>query len=459
MISHDRNGANQTNKINIVLPVHIGWIKVQLRNRNFVDYNSAAREVYINRPNENSKNIVNIPPREDSAYPQAWANVYNYALAFLEDSLVQSLLEKRFVTVGDNNSIIVNDKQFVVPKFDEKTVEYVTVLEQIWNEYQIVKKKSNNIKNNDIDAIRVSQSSVTIGDVEKPVKPVESVAPVKPVEPVKPVKPVEPVKPVKPVEPVRPTVLPSVDVITESQVEELSLKQAFNDIQATDNNTENDLVGQKISDGDILTDMDFSELRDNETSIVFVTCQNVGRIREEDIFMENAMHCQEENFPIGAFIYGKAFNQNSGVTELKKMLKLLYKCGDNFVNSVIYSINNDYVLENQKNEEKLLDFINTYNGIADGLSTAGYQVMISMSVDSGKILNELKKEKNIEDRYETNYMVLVREVDSVDKNVSNILVDPWNNYDTVTIKDSKFKNKEILSEKINSKKSEKRLIA
>ena len=66
--------------------------------------------------------------------------------------------------------------------------------------------------------------------------------------------------------------------------------------------------------------------------------------------------------------------------------------------------------------------------------------MLSMDLESGKILTEVCENNNVTQVDNISYMVVVRDVDEVDENTSKIVVDPWNDFDVVYIKNLKVKN-------------------
>ena len=90
-----------------------------------------------------------------------------------------------------------------------------------------------------------------------------------------------------------------------------------------------------------------------------------------------------------------------------------------------------------------------YNSIVNALKQAGYNVMISMDLTSGKIIADLNNRFNMQNECEIIYMAVVRDADEVNANASSIIVDPGNDYDVVNIR-----NREILkqiSDNINEK--------
>ena len=79
------------------------------------------------------------------------------------------------------------------------------------------------------------------------------------------------------------------------------------------------------------------------------------------------------------------------------------------------------------------------NSIGNTLKQYGYKVMISMSLESGKIIDDINERYNMQNEHDVIYMVFVRDVSEIENNTSSIVVDPGNDYDIITIK-----NKELV---------------
>ena len=124
---------------------------------------------------------------------------------------------------------------------------------------------------------------------------------------------------------------------------------------------------------------------------------------------------------------------------------MLSKCSDNFSGIVIYSIDNNYILKNKESDIKLLDFINMVNSIGNTLKQYGYKVMISMNLESGKIIDDINERYNMQNEHDVIYMAFVRDVSEIADSTSSIIVDPGNDYDIVNIK-----SKELLETIKNS---------
>ncbi len=129
-----------------------------------------------------------------------------------------------------------------------------------------------------------------------------------------------------------------------------------------------------------------------------------------------------------------------GAIELKRILKMLDNFDNKFSGLVIYSIDNEYAQKNRNSDLKLLDFINVYNAIARAINQAGYIVMLSMDLKSAEIIDDINRRYNMQSEYEVIFMAVVRDIDSVSKNASVIVVDPGNDYDIV-----KISNREIIN--------------
>ena len=131
----------------------------------------------------------------------------------------------------------------------------------------------------------------------------------------------------------------------------------------------------------------------------------------------------------------KSKNANEFIND-KKILETIFE-----VENGNYDIQK---ILNKSKEMKLLSFVNAYTIITDGLAKLGYIPMISMNIESKKILEDIYRRYNLESKCEICYIVLAREIEQVDQTKSTILVDPQYDYDLVTICDTPFKNNEIL---------------
>lgn len=450
MVFEDEKGASSLNRVQTVLPDHISFIKSQmLKASGFISV-SGSREVTIG----NLERHVIIPSKDDNNYRKAWAEVYNLAIEYLENSLRLAYFE------GGLDYRLID-----WPVFEVGNANYARGLERILNEYNQSKKATKKEE----PGIVVNQSSVML----EPVNQIHLVSD----ENKESLSKHEDLK--------NNNLANQIHLVSDEDKESLSkhenlknnnlANQRLSNFQSNDYSglsvvetpamsnpvfeepqeektsivSKGDFSAQKISDGDVLTPIDFSELRDSNTNLVILTCQNVDSGKEENIFLGNATHCSDENFKTGAFIYGKATDEHMVNDEVKKIVRLLENCGSNFTGFVIYSIDNSYALKNRDSEMKILSLINTYTAICDGLTQAGYRPMVSMNLTSDRIIGDVKQRYSLDDKYEVSYMVLVRELDDVAKEVSTTLVDPWNNYDNVTIKDTKFKNNEYLADKTN----------
>lgn len=389
-MNQGNQGATVLNRINMVLPDHIMWIKSQFKKRKFMQ--TRGREVFVDVARTHLKRIVNIPSKDDPEYIEAWVKVYNYGLDYLEGSLNAACLENRFIRrVG--NDWVLNGRPVIWPKFDSSSAKYAMELESILDEYSLIKEEYIRSRNKPNDAISFKKSSVMLDPVNKVQVP-EKTMPV---------------------------------------VKNISIRNS-------EITTEEPFIIQKVSDGDILNKRDMENLRSQRTDLVILTCQDINSAREEDIFINNAAKCQNEKFNVGAFIYGKATDEHMGAIELKRMIKVFNKFDDNFSGFVIYSVDNNYIKKYKDSDIKLLDFINVYNAIANTLKKAGYTVMLSMDIDSAKIIGDINNRFHMQNEHDVIYMAVVRDVDEINSNASVIIVDPGNDYDTVNIK-----NKEIVN--------------
>lgn len=405
----DKHSAVLLNRINDITPDHTYWIKEQFASKKIM--NVHGREIWIKAPGRNLNRIVNVPCKDDPDYKQAWVDVYNLCLDYLEGSLNVACLENKFIQ-RMGNVWTLNGKVIIWPKFNPNDANYARSLEKLLDAYNYIKNRyiNSSLKK---DEIVVKKRSVKISPINdyknQKLKKLPKLEYEKPKE--------------------EKQVLPEHRVIKKDTI-------ANNDIVFKD--TSRKLVIQKVSDGEILNSKDLRQLNEQKTDIVVLTCQNVLEPKEEDKFLNNAVKCYKEGIKTGAFIYGRAIDEHGGASELKILLKMLMKVQKNFSGLVIYSINDSYVKENSDSDIKLLDFINMYNAILNTLKEAGFTAMLSMNLESGKIIEDINKRYNMTNEHDISYMVVVRDIDEVKMNASTIVVDPWNDYDLVNIKNDKI---------------------
>ncbi len=416
MLVQENNGARARNRITNLYPDHFIWINSQIKANKYLA--TREREVFIKKFGSSSVNIVNIPPKGDPDYFGSWIRVYNFALDYLESVINNACRENKFIENNNNNNWLLNGKVIVWPRFNEEDAEYAKGLDRIFDEY--VTAKNNYIKNyinsprQEEEGISFKKSSVSLKEPSEIVIPDER------------------------------KYIKSIIEASDKKPDKNPNRNTFNNYRVVFNKgeptlVERDMVIQKVSDGDKLDNMDISKLRDSKTDIVVLTCMNTLAPKEEDIFLENAYKCQNEGFNTGAFIYGGANNEHIAAIEIKRILRMLSKCDDSFSGLVIYSIDNNYVLKNRDSDIKLLDFINMINSIGNTLKQYGYIVMISMNLESGKILDDINNRYNMQSEHDIIYMAFVRDESEIGDNTSSIIVDPGNDYDIV-----KIKNKELI---------------
>lgn len=400
-----KNSGALINQIRDVTRDHIDWIKSQLlKPNNFIV--AKGREVWVDVPNSNLKNIVTIPSKGDPNYRKAWVRVYNLAVDYLEGSLGYACMK------GD-----LDYRMIKWPEFDPENADYARALEVVLDKYRLfleVKRKEELEK----PKIVVNKSSVILNSVDSKVIEDSYIEEVQNV--------------------------PTVDVEQEVNTE----IHDENEVQNLET-AGSEFVAQKILDGDKLTQKDFRDLRDQNARLVILPCLNVDNIKDEKVFLENMRVCSEEGMKSGAMIYGSATDEREAVYELKKIFKLLDQCGSSFIRYVIYEVNDDFVKKNKDSEMKLLSFINAYSMIAEGLYKEKYVPMIAMNVTSKKILSDIYNRYNLENKYEIVYVTLVRELEELDKGDSTILMDPQYDYDLLTVRDTQFRYGEMLQQLVD----------
>lgn len=398
MVMQNVNAKKSVNRIEIVLPDHIDWIKSQLlKKNNFMMSN--GRDVLIAVANSDAKNIVNIPARDDKNYRKAWADVYNYSIEYLEGTLDAICREGKIVSRVSDSKIIIEGNFVQIPPFQVESANYARLLESIIDKYKELKAIAIEKAKREISEISAEKYTVSTDkvDVEEDYKNLKEI--------------------------MRKEALEKGNVI---------LTDAF--------------VCPKVSDNEILSDADFSKFKEEKIPFVmFPLDVNVKSSR--DVFLENVEKCIEENMMYGIFAYGKATGPSSGEAELKRFIKFVGNSSDNFSKFVMYAINDDFVKENAEDEEAMVNYIRTYNAIADGLTNLGYQVMFSKELEASKKIDVYNDKYGIE-KYETSLFLVVRDLEYAPKDVSVIVSDPWKDYDQAEIKSSKYGNNEKLKKQI-----------
>ena len=389
-------------RIQDVTQDHIEWIKSQLIKKNNFMY-AKGRMVYVRFSNDSESRFIRIPDKSNPNYRKAWADVYNLAIEYLENSL------KEYGN-RDNYDIIL-------PPFDYTNAQYARTLEMMLEEFKKYKAALNEKK----DEIKVSTRTISLEPVDK-----IKIGNIYAEELEK-----------------RPLKITKENVFTKTSQERVNTPLGnINEKNISKEKNDNFII-QKASDGELLDDIDFSNLKEKE-GFVIVPCRDINKTKEERLFLDNMQKCEDEEIKTGAFLYGHANDEGEAAIELKRISKLLNFQSPNFTGLVIYEINDDYVLKNKSKEMKLLSFVNAYTIITDGLAKLGYIPMISMNIESKKILEDIYHRYNLESKCEICYIVLAREIGQVDQTKSTILVDPQYDYDLVTICDTPFKNNEIL---------------
>lgn len=372
-------------KIQDVTQDHINWIKLQLEKNKFM--HAKGRLVYIGRDVNSIIKYVKIPDKTDQYYRKSWADVYNMAIEYLENKLKEA-------GNRDNYDIIL-------PKFIPETAQYARTLEMMIEEYQKYQIKEETKAN-----IKVTERTI----------PLNSVSEMK---------------------------LKEIYQKQNQTANKETEKEQNVDSNTNEDNKINNYIMKKISDGELLDEIDFNNLKE-ETNFIMLPCRNVDKIKEEKLYLDNAQKCEDEGIKIGTFLYGHSSDETEASLELKRIIKLLENQSSNFTGFVMYEINDNYVLKNKNSEMKLLSFINAYTIIAEGLANANYTPMLSMNLESRQILKDIYSRYNLKSKYEICYMVLARETDKIEKGLSTILVDPQYDYDMITICDTPFKNNELL---------------
>lgn len=413
------------NQIHEVTRDHIDWIKSQLlKPNNFMV--ARGREVWIDVPNSKLKNIVTIPGKGEANYREAWVKVYNLAVDYLEDTLSYACMSGK-----------LDYRKINWPVFDDTNANYARGLEKVLDEYKI--KEEARIKaEQEKNKLKVIKRSVVLNSV-----PTEAIIEAYHDEISKRIKASKALEN-KDVEFKHEKKDNEEDIVlNENKINEVKSSDEVEPVEEKvlekpEIKSNIEFSFQKVLDGDKLTKKDLRDLHDIDSKLVMVPCQDVDNIKAEKLFLENIHVCSDENIMFGAMIYGRATDEKEAVYELKKIFKLLDQCNSNFSRCVIYEVNDKFALKNKDSEMKLLSFINAYTMVAEGLSKEGFIPILSMNLNSRKILNDIYGRYKLNSKFEIIYMVLVRELDELAKNDSTILMDPQYDYDVITLRNPKF---------------------
>lgn len=369
------------------------WVQRHLKQKNnLVSCNSQDRRVIINFIS--GVQVVEIPSKQNNEknWMAAWVKVYTLCLEALEEKVRYLYINDPLVTCVSSNKIKVGSKVLTLSD-NRNDITYINALETIINTYEIAKETLNEeIKQNKEREIKIVHSTVQIDKPSLHVKRTDEDERVK--------------------------------------TERLPLKEKKAEKRRESNNFQ--LVGQKVSDGDILTKDDCDYFKENKVPYVLITCASLGK--GESVFIKNADLCQKENIPMGAFISGKALTQDEGIHETKKIIKLLKNYKITF--PVIYEINNDEIKYNADDMNKVMDIFDTSLQVLDVIKSEGYTPILCLDNDVYQIIKDVRGEMNKNDvvRHPHIIRILPREKDIVDKKESIILMDPIYDYDIVVIK-------------------------
>lgn len=381
----EQNKKNISANFNIIK----SWVQKHLKEKNsLLSCNNKERKVTIYTLSGNK--TVNIPIKQsnnDMAWAAAWVNVYNICLNALEEKVQFLCLNDPLVTHVSGSKIRVGSKMIILPP-EANEITYINALESIINIYEETKaREKQELKKNIKKPIVVNYSSIKI---DKPSNHVQE------------------------------------------QVKKEEIKEEVpKEIKKDETVPKRKIIGQKVSDNDLLKPIDCSYFRENNDPFVLITCTDLNK--GEHIFVQNADLCKNENIPIGAFISGKAVNMDQASHEIKKMDRLL--ADYNLVGPVVYEINNDYIRDNVNNQGKIIIALDIINDIAKKLNAMKFKPIICVDVDTHNIISKVNQE--IRPNYKVEYpfilRILPREKDEVDESISTILMDPIFDYDIVTI--------------------------
>ena len=367
------------------------WIQGHLiRPNSLISCNNQERKIVINTLT--GTKTVEIPVKqsnEDTVWAEAWVKVYHLCLASLEEKLEYLCLNDSLVKITKENKVRVGKETIELPD-NTDDIDYINTLEKIINIYDKLKEEEK------ASPVRVYHSTLKI---DKPDK--EEVIEVDQAN--------EP--------------LPEVSIETKEKVK--PKKQ-----------TKKTIIGQKLSDDEVINEMDCSRFRENEEPFVLITCADLNK--GEGIFTDNADLCKEEGIAIGAFIRGKATTKDQGKKEAERILKLI----DNYdiEGPIIYELNNEEVNDDKTMSNKVLSIIDMCDEMGDMFSSNNYCPIICMDTKSAKKIDAANMDlrPDYTQKHPRILRILPREKEDTSEIESTILMDPIHDYDIVTIKDPEF---------------------
>ena len=367
---------------------HIKWLQAKLLQAdNFI--RDEGRKVLVDT--QDGVDVIEIPPKENREdFIKAWLKVYNTCLATLDIDVKIICLKRKHVRKQYNQIIVGTFPPVQLPE-NTKSVEYIEALEKVISNYN---KLLASLEKN-VMPFKVEKHEVTL----------------------------------KPVEPEKAEKLEKAEVIDSSN--EKNMEKPIID---EDEEVKEVIKGQKISDGEKLSKIDCSHLKEENNPFVLVTCTHLDK--DENTFLSNAEMCEEMGIPIGAYINGKAKNPDGAIKDSKKILKLLN--GINVVGPVVYEINLDYLRTHDSSDE-IKEVIEAYNGVAGILTESGYHVLVATDLDTGVLLEREIKSDNIPSVYPMIYRIVPRELEQMPDNASYVLMDPQYDNDIVKIVNPNFK--------------------
>ena len=380
-MTEDNQRKPEFNEIKDWLQEHLGK-----PNNLILGNNAERREVIIN--SVNGPVAYKIPaktPQNVQAFKNAWVGVYLECLKYLNKQ-VSNLFLKESLTLEDENTVLVGNQKFTFSN-DMDSIAYINTLERITIAYdELVKSRKVenpiNFKTRSVEITNPATIQPKVVKIPVPAQEVES-------------KEIAAVRPV--VSKVKPT---------------------------PKNNFENCFMSQKLSDDEVLTNIDCKQL-DSE-KIIFITCTNLSK--GENTFRDNADLLIENlsKIPRAAFITGRVIRIDQIHKEVTKIMKL---CRD-YINSgvIMYEINNEAIQSMGEDREALNEAISAISKLLDVLASEHYKPMVCLDIETKQAI------ENINFKYPTFIRVLPRELSNVDPNANLVVMDPQYDNDQVIVK-------------------------
>ena len=401
------------------------WVASHIdpKNPNHLLY-SKGRNVIINVFDKNLGNskekMITIPSQKDNIenWKAAWREVFTDCADTLKAEF-EFCQQSDCIRRSGENQYNVGNVTFLLPN-DPYSIEYISTLEDMINTYdKLLREQQAQNTQKEENVISVNQSTVSI------VKPSALIGGIDN----------------KNVVEAQRVPLPKIEPDVTSASEAIVTASLSNMVKPTN---EEKIEGEKLTDGEVVTLQEAREFKEANVPFVLVTCADITKGKERDIFIDNSELLAELNISLGAFLGGKALTDEQGDHELKVILtKLLNQ--HSFVGPIVYEVNNEAIISNAENSEAVMEIMNTSDYICSVIETEGYMPMKCMDIECAKIVEQAKQHYvDYQDKYYCMYRGVPRQIDELKAKEFSVLMDPSRDSDKVICPVFTAENKKTL---------------